>query len=195
MDMICLYPRLIGSFPKDYRVPILLGLLGIIVTAYIWANRARDAGHMVNDLADMAGDVRAAARRFGFSRRANVHPVESIDNPNVAAAALASAFVALDDMPTKDQKDRLNIELRRVLQVDGETSQELMVLGHWLVAECNGPQPAITRLAKKLYRLEGPSALEPLMDIIKGVLPKDGQGLSTRQSEAIDELKTAFRLR
>ena len=176
-------------------MPFLIALAGIVIAAYVWANRARDAAHMASDIADMAGDVRAAARRFGFSRRANIHPAESIENPNVAAAALATAFIALDDMPTKDQKDKLHVVLRKVLQIDDADAQELMVLGHWLVNECNGPQPAMTRLSKKLYRLEGPSALTPLMDIIQGVIPNDNNDLSEKQREAIAELKTAFRIR
>ena len=176
-------------------MPFIIAVVGIIIAAYFWANRARNAAHIATDIVDMAGDVRAAARRFGFSRRANVHPVESIDNPNVAAAALSSAFIALDDMPTKDAKDALHVSLRRVLQVDDADAQELMVLGHWLVNECNGPQPAITRLAKKLYRLEGSSALTPLMDIITGVIPSDPNALSDKQREAIEELRVAFRVR
>lgn len=176
-------------------MPFIIALLGIIATAYFWANRARNAGEMASNLVGMAGDVRAAARRFGFTRRANVHPVESIDNPNVAAAALASAFIALDDMPTQEHRAALNVSLRRVLQVDAATSEELMVLGQWLVNECHGAQPAMTRLAKKLYRLEGSSALTPLLDILGGVTPDDPDALSTHQREAIAELKTAFRVR
>ena len=174
---------------------ILIALVGIIIAGYVWALRARNAANVATDIADMAGDVRAAARRFGFSRRANVHPAESIEDPNIAAAGIASAFIALDDLPTRDEKDALNVQLRRVLQVDQQTSTELMVLGHWLVEECHGPQPAITRLGKKLYRLEGPSAIEPLMDILGGVLSNKDNILSERQQEAIQELKTAFRLR
>ena len=175
-------------------MPFLIALAGIVVTAFFWAHRARNAAHIVSDLADMAGDVRLAARRFGFARKANVHPVESIDSPDLAAAGLACAFVALDDMPTSDQTERLRIQLRRVLRVDDATSRELMILGNWLVSQCQGPQPAIARLSRKLYRLEGSSALDPIMDILTGTLYAD-TAPSLRQSEALEELKTAFRVR
>ncbi len=176
-------------------MPFILGILGILAAAYFWSLRARDAANMAGDLMDMAGDVKAAARRFGFTRKADIHPVEAIEDPNIAAAAIAEAFLALDDMPTRDQQAAMRVQIRRVLQVDDATAEELMVLGHWMVNACGGPQPALARLSRKLYRLEGAPALTPLMDIITGAFPADKQGLSERQTEAVDELRTAFRLR
>jgi len=176
-------------------MPFIIGILGIIVTAYFWANRARNAGNVARDLVDMAGDVRLAARRFGFSRQANVHPVESIEDPNIAAAAIADAFVALDDMPSKDQQQLMMIQLRSVLRVDQETAQELLVLGTWLVNECGGPMPAITRITKKLYKLENATALEPLTQILTGIKNAEGSEMSQRQQEAFDEIKTILRVR
>jgi hypothetical protein len=175
-------------------MPIIMAIVGIVVTAYIWAGRARNAGHIASDLADMAGDVKAAARRFGFARRMNVHPVESIEDPNIAAAALADAFVSLDDMPTREQRDALQQALRDVLRVNATTAEELIVLGHWMVNECGGAQPAITRVSKKLYRLEGSDALTPMMQIIDRI-SKEGSGVSVHQEEAIHEIKTALRVR
>ena len=60
---------------------------GFITAAYSWANRARNAAHMTNDLAGMASDVLFAARRFGFGRKLNLHPAYSIDDPKLATAA------------------------------------------------------------------------------------------------------------
>lgn len=176
-------------------MPFIIGLIGIIITAYFWANRARNAGNMARDLADMAGDVRLAARRFGFSRQANVHPVESIEDPDIAAAAIADAFISLDDMPSKDQQQQLLIQLRSVLRVDAEAAQELVVLGTWLVNECGGAMPAITRITKKLYKLEGSHALAPLTQIIEGIKKADGTDMSQRQSDAMAEIKTILRVR
>ena len=68
-------------------MPFIIGLIGLTTAAYFWANRARNAANMTNDLAGMASDVLSAARRFGFSRKLNLHPVESIDDPKLATAA------------------------------------------------------------------------------------------------------------
>lgn len=175
-------------------MPILIALAGIIVTAYIWSSRARNARHIASDIADMAGDVRAAARRFGFSRRANLHPAESIEDPNIAAAAIADAFITLDDMPTREQRTAVKATLCRVLQVNTAAAEELMILGRWMVDECGGPQPAITRLSKKLYRLEGSAALDPMLDILNGI-SQDGPDLSAHQNDALHEISTVLRVR
>lgn len=176
-------------------MPFIIGLVGIIIAAYFWANRVRNAGNIARDIADMAGDVKLAARRFGFSRRADVHPVESIEDPNIAAAAIADAFVSLDDLPSKDQQKHMMDQLRAVLDVDQDTAQELVVLGTWLVNECGGPLQAVTRITKKLYRLEGSSALTPVLQILDGIKEADGSPTSLRQSEAIHEINNILRTR
>lgn len=172
-------------------MPVILGILGLLAAAYFWATRIRDAGHMAGDLADMAGDVRAAARRFGFSRRANVHPAESVEDPNIAAASLALAYVSLDGLPSSDDQTRVHVQLRRVLQVDDETAQELVIMGRWLVDQCNGPQPAMSRMARKLYRLEGAQALGPVESILQNLATTP----SVHQEEALHEVRTVLRAR
>lgn len=176
-------------------MPIIVGLLSILAAAYFWSHRARNAKHIADDLVDMASDVRAAARRFGFTRRSNQHPVESIDDPNIAIAAIATAFIALDDLPTREQRDALNVQLRLQLRVDVAGAEELSVLGQWFVAECDGPDPAINRLARKLYKLDGAAAMEPLLTIIKHIVAAGTGTLSTRQKTAVEDLRRAFHVK
>ncbi|HCP80670.1 MAG TPA: hypothetical protein DIT67_03450 [Octadecabacter sp.] len=84
-------------------MPFIIVLLGTIGAAYFWTQRARKARDMVNDVADMANNVRLAARRFGFNRKMNVHPVESIEAPRLAIAAIGPARLELDELPTAEQ--------------------------------------------------------------------------------------------
>jgi hypothetical protein len=175
-------------------MPFLLALVGIIVAAYVWASRARNAANVATDLADMANDVRLAARRFGFKRRTDIHPAESIEDPNLAIAGIAIAFVELDDFPTQEHRAALNVHLRAQTRVDQETADEMVILGRWLVTECGGASPAISRLSRKLFRLKGAPAFDPLLTIIQNTL--DGQsGLNQRQKEALHEVKNAFHVR
>jgi hypothetical protein len=41
-------------------MPFIMALLAIAAGGYFWMNRARNAAHVVQDLADMAGDVLGA---------------------------------------------------------------------------------------------------------------------------------------
>lgn len=171
---------------------IVLGLIGLATAAYFLVVRARRGAEMAGELMDVADDIRAAARRFGFRRHQNVHPVETIEDPRLAIGAIATAFIALDDLPTAEARDTLDLHLRRHLDLTAEDAQEIEVLGQWFVSECGGPLMAVPRLAKKLHGLDaGGAGFQTLMAIIQGLA---GDGLSTRQSEALHDIKNAFRL-
>jgi uncharacterized tellurite resistance protein B-like protein len=174
-------------------VPVLIALVAAAIAVYVFVSRARSAGHIAADVVDMANDVRLAARRFGFRRQANVHPVESLDDPEVAITAAALAFLELDDLPTQEQRERLVEEVRHEFSLPRTDAEEMQVLGRWLVAECGSAQAAVSRLARKLYKLRGQEAFEPLLRVIQGVASADG--LSERQRDALEDVRLAFRIR
>ncbi len=172
-------------------MPFIIALLGIIGTAYFWANRARNTRDVVSGVADMANDVRLAARRFGFSRKMNVHPVESIEDTRLAIAAIATSFIELDDLPTSDQCQLLTVQIRSQLRADANEAEEMEVLGRWFMNECGGAEPAVARLSRKLYKLGGAEQMEPLMAVLKGGVTE----LSQRQREALEDITRAMRVR
>lgn len=173
-------------------MPILLALLGIVATAYFWAQRARNVRDVAGGVSDMANDVRLAARRFGFSRKRDIHPVESIEDPRLAIAATAVSFIELDDLPTAEQRQLLTVQLRTTLRARAEEAEEMEVLGRWFMTECGGPEPAIARLSRKLYKLGGAEQMMPLMAILKGAVTDQ---LSDRQRDALDDVTRALRPR
>jgi hypothetical protein len=92
----------------------------------------------------------------------NVHPVESIEDPRLAIAAMATAFIELDDLPTAEQRQLLQVQLRSKLRADAGEAEEMEVLGRWFMSECGGADPAIACLSRKLYKIGGPSKWNPL---------------------------------
>lgn len=173
---------------------IIIALAGLAVTAYIWINRARRGADVAGELINAAADVKNAARRFGFRRRANQHPVEGIDDPKLAIGGLAMAFLEMDDLPTAEARSQTDLALRKHLKIDGQTAQEIAVLGRWFVEECHGPQAGFSRLAKKLKNIDGAASFEPLMAILKDITQAGGGTPSARQSDALTELARVFRL-
>jgi hypothetical protein len=176
-------------------MPYIVALLGLIGAAYFWASRVRNAGYMAQDLADMAGDVMGAARRIGFRGRANVHPVESIDDPAIAIAALGTAFMELGGLPTQEQRDALSAALQRHARRSATDAEEEMILGRWLVSECKGAEAAIARLARRLCKLDRVGSFEPLMWVLNdvGVAARGGM-LSEGQKDALAEIARTFKL-
>lgn len=176
-------------------MPIIVALAGAAFAFYFFVIRARNAAHMVGDLADVAADVAGAARRFGFRRRTNVHPVEAIEDENLAAGSIAVAFLELDDYPSKDLQDTLQRELQSQLGMSITQAEEITVLGRWFVSECGGPSPAISRLSRKLYNMAGTGGVQPVMAIIQAALTANSKDLSERQTDALDDIKRAFHIK
>ena len=148
---------------------------------------------VADELVIAAQDVRHAARRFGFRQRANVHPVETIEDPRLAIGAIATAFLELDDLPTRDQRVALQHALRDRHNLSRDDAEEITVLGHWFVSECGGADTAVPRLARKLYKLEGNVSFEPLLSLIRVSVGQDG--LNDKQRDALDDVRQAFHIR
>lgn len=146
-----------------------------------------------SDAASIAGDVLSAARRLGFRRRSNIHPVESVDDPALAVSALGVAFLDLAAMPTADQLAELKSSLMQHLAVSEVTADEMMIVGRWLVTECKGADSAITRLTKRLYTLDK-TGFQPVLAVMGDVSNAAGGNLSPRQRDALDEVARIFRL-
>ncbi|NTT87521.1 hypothetical protein [Tabrizicola fusiformis] len=177
-------------------MPVILSVIAAAGAVLWWMYRARAAGQVAQDLAGAASDVLNAARRFGFQRRANLHPVESIDKPELAVGAIGLAFLELDGLPSQEQQQALTRSLARHMVIPVAQAEEILILGRWLIGECGGPLPAIERLAKRLFRLNGAASVEPLLSVLKEVAVAGGQGgLSDRQKGAIEDIARLMRLR
>ena len=175
-------------------VPFILGILAIAAAGYFWMNRARNAAYIASDLADMAQDVMGAARRFGFRRKANVHPVESLDDANVAIAALGIGYLELGGLPRAEQHEALLRSLQMHLAMSHDQAEEAVILGRWLISECGGPAPGFDRVCRRIWKLRAMAGFEPMMAVLKDVAGSGGVATSPKQKEALDDVARIFRL-
>lgn len=176
-------------------MPILLALLAAAGGIVFWMMRARNAAHAAQDLADMAGDVMSAARRFGFRRRHDEHPVDSLQDRNVAVAGIGLSFLELGALPTAEQHEALLISLQHRLGMTEPAAREAAILGRWLMQECSGAQQGLTRLARRLYKLGGADGFSALMDVLRDVAAKAEGTLAPRQKDALEEIGRIWKLR
>jgi uncharacterized membrane protein len=180
--------------PGSAFMPILFGLLGLIAVAFFWVTRMRNAAEMTHELAGVAGDAMAAARRLGFRRKLNLHPVESVEEPKLAIGGLASAFLELGGLPTAEQQNAVMTALQRHLDIAPKDAEETLILGRWLVNECGSAQQAVPRLSKRLVKLDRAASLEPLMAVLKDVAITGRGDMSDRQRDALAEISRAYRI-
>ena len=175
-------------------MPFILGILGIIAAAYFWSQRARNAAAITQDLAGMASDVMNAARRFGFTRRANQHAVDGVDDPSLAVAAVGIGFLELGGLPSREEQNALIISLQHQLGMDHAAADEAAILGRWLMTECGGAAPGIDRVTRRLWKLQGAAGFQPLMQVLGDIGRANPRGLSDPQKEALAAIARAFRL-
>lgn len=176
-------------------MPYIIAVLGLLAGACFWIMRARAATDATRELTGVAQDVIAAARRFGFRRKTNVHPVESLEEPDVAIAGAGIAFLELGGLPSADQQDRLIVSLQSHLGQSKGKAEEAVILGRWLVSECGGAQPGLARLTRRLYKMRGADSFQPLMAVLKDVAAAGRDGaVSPRQGEALAEIAALYRI-
>lgn len=170
-------------------MPILVLIFSALGGVIWWwiKNNPREA---IDTAQDAVTTIRNAPRRLAFRQQTNEHPVEGIDDRRIAIAAIAQAFVELDDLPTREQRQTIHELLRSKLRCGDDEAKEMAVLGRWLIDQCKGPSQAITRLSRRLYKIEGASSWEDLQDILSSLVAGE---LSQRQIEAIDEVRRALR--
>ncbi|MGB1234407.1 MAG: hypothetical protein ACPG5U_01585 [Planktomarina sp.] len=175
-------------------MPFLLAILGAMGAVIFYMIRARNAADAANDLVGMAQDVAGAARRFGFRRKANIHPVDAIEDVNIGIATVANAFMESNDLPTQEMRTALQNSVRKHLNVSEEESVEMLVLAKWIQNECGGPDQAISRAGRKTARMDGARIAAPLMQIVQDVAASVPNGLSPKQVDTLNDIKRIFRL-
>lgn len=176
-------------------MPVFLAILAAAGGLIFWMMRARNAAHAAQELVDMAGDLAAAARRFGFRRQYGRHPVDTLEEPDVAVAGLGMAMMELGGLPSQEQHNALLVSLQHHLGYELKKAQEAQVLGRWLMMQCGGPMPGFSRLARRLAKLGGPEVFDPCMAVLRDVIASQPAGISPQQKEALEELAQAFKLR
>ncbi len=172
---------------------ILIAIAGAAAAVYFFIIRARNSADVATDVLDMANDVRLAARRFGFRRRTNQHPVEEITDVRLSMTGLAVSFLELDDYPTQEARDALLIAVQSQFNISKSDATEMLVLGRWFMNECQGPSPAVSRLSRKTFKLDGADAFEPVMILVQSSVGPNG--LSQGQRDALEDIKRAFGIR
>ena len=172
---------------------ILIGLIAAATAVYFFFIRARHSAEIATEVADMAQTALGAARRYGFRRRAERHPVDCVEETEIAVAGVATAYLALDGFPTEEARNGLLIGLQSEFGGTLKEAEELAALGQWLVNACNGADAAVPRLARRLKKIAGPPGLVAATGVIGKVAEASKTGTSEGQIDALSEIQRIFK--
>ncbi|PTX57333.1 hypothetical protein C8N43_2000 [Litoreibacter ponti] len=172
-------------------MPVVLAILALVGGAIWWwiRNNPRDAISAAQDAVTVA---RNAPRKIAFRRQTKEHPVQGVDDPRLAVATIAQAFMGLDDLPTKEARQRLHTALRQHYQLSAEDGEEMDTLARFLIQQCQGETEAISRVGRRLHNIDGQNSWDDLTEMLKAA---SGDTLSERQREAIHDLRVALKIR
>ncbi len=173
---------------------IILAILGIVGTAAVWIMRMRAAAQASQFLFNAASDVIAAAKRYRYTPRKNQNPIDSIETPELALAALGAGFLELGSLPTREQRDAMISGLSRVGHMSLNDAEDMTVLARWIVTEAGGPRHNMERLAKRLKAMSGADRFPQLIDMFQSIAKAGHTGLNDFQRDSLDDVKTAFNL-
>ena len=169
-----------------------MGFVAMILAAAaaigLWMYRAERASDAARTVLDMAGDAKAAARRFGYRRRTKSHPLDDIDDPRLSAAGMLVSIAKLDGDLSREQIDRITRECVETFEVDAAEGADMTAFGRWL-AQQGEPEEVMRRLARGLRDKMTPEQHESLYAMFARVASIEGGAPSERQTLAFDVVK------
>ncbi|MEM7547482.1 MAG: TerB family tellurite resistance protein [Pseudomonadota bacterium] len=175
-------------------MPIVLAVIGAIIAAGIWYHRVQSAKAATTDLLGAANDVRLAARRFGYKRKTNVHPVDMINDPRLAAAGIAAAIAGMDAPLSREEIAQLELETQVILRSEPDEAKAIAAFGRWISGQAGSPDEAVRRLSKRLRKLAGEEVANDVLSLAQAVATADG-ALDERQEDALRMVRTVFRVK
>ncbi len=174
-------------------MPFLIFILGVIGAVGVWYWRIKQAGAVAGELKNAAQDVRNAARRFGFNRKANVHPAESIEDARVCAVGVVLAVAASDGDLTAGEMAAAQRQAVETFGIGGEEAGEMVALARWTVGQCGNNDNAIYRLARRTRALAGMEAQDDLERMARAVAAVDTGAVTEQGEDALGHIGRHFR--
>ncbi|MEL6236908.1 MAG: hypothetical protein AAFR46_21140, partial [Pseudomonadota bacterium] len=152
-------------------MPLLLLVLGALGAGLFWYYRIRNAAEATREITEMASDVKSAARRFGFKRKADIHPADAVDDARLVGAALALVIAAHERIIGEDGHRRLAETCRAAFDCTPTEAEEIVVFARWLEAQFGNRDEAARRLTRRLNLLAHGDVLPDLERMIAALAP------------------------
>ena len=169
---------------------ILAGLLAVagIVFFVLW--RLRNAAAAAQDVIEVADDVRAAMRRFGFRQEAHQNPLDGIEDPRIAAAGILAAFAYMDSAFSQAEIAGIEAACAEAFDCDAEEARHLCAYGRWLVQQSQGNMgEVIRRLARNLEGRLTAQERRQLLGMVETLARIDGGEFSEAQEDSYRRLE------
>ncbi|GAB4392613.1 MAG: hypothetical protein Tsb0032_08940 [Kiloniellaceae bacterium] len=166
----------------------VLAIAGIAAVVGIWLWRAHTAARAAGELMESADDIRAALRRFGYRRKANVNPLDGIDDSRLAAAGILAAFANMDGGLGRAEIAAIARECGAAFHCDATEAEQIGAYGRWLIQQSANMDEAVRRLARNLEGKLTEAEKDQLMEMVERVASIEGGNLTDGQRYTLGQL-------
>lgn len=160
---------------------ILLGLAAVVGGIVFWIWRMKTTASAAKEVIEVADDVRAAVRRFGYRRSADKNPLETVDDPRLAAVGVLASVAKMDGDYTREQMTAIQEECARVFAASNKDAEQIAAYGRWLAQQSDNPEEVIRRLTGCLSKSLGPAERQEFLGMVERVSAVEGGGASDAQ--------------
>lgn len=154
-------------------------ILAMIVAALggiafvLW--RMQQAANAARDIADAANDMGGLVRRWRWSRKANTNPLDLVDDPREAAAAMMVAVAQADGPLTEAERTRILAEMADKFGASSSHAEELLARARWLTRDSLDAGNVMRRLQGPILKSLGPTERRELVAMLEAVAVADGR--------------------
>jgi uncharacterized membrane protein YebE (DUF533 family) len=106
---------------------------------FLW--RMQQASNAARDVANAADEVHGFFRRWSWRRKANVHPLDLVEDPREAATAMMVIVAQTDGALTDKERGAILAQVSEHFGATSRQADELLARGRWLVQQRSVPRP------------------------------------------------------
>lgn len=176
---------------------ILMALLAAIAGVGMLLWRLNAASHAAREIVGAADDARGFFRRLAWSRRAQKHPLDMVEDPREAATAMMLALAQYRGPLTDTQLRLVQSEMVSNFSLPNDEAKEMLARGRWLVRGEGDVHHTLKRLAPVIEAKCTPSERRELIGMLKVVAdPGDPRrDLAASAIQALEERLLPKRVR
>jgi uncharacterized tellurite resistance protein B-like protein len=169
---------------------LIVSVLGGILFV-IW--RMQQAANATRDIAEAAGEVRGFFRRWQWWRKANANPMDLVEDPKEAAAAMLVAVAQADGPLSEKERAAILAQMREEFGIGDSVAEELLARGRWLAKDSVDPANVFRRLTPLILKSLAPPERRSLVGMLHAVAAVDGRDASAAGRD-IERLKQALQI-
>ena len=154
---------------------ILLAIVGALGAVGVLLWRMQMAANATRDIVSTAHDAGRFFRRWSWFRKANANPLDLIEDPREAAAAMMVAAAQYDGALSAREEEAILEQMRAHFGTDERTAADLLARGRWLAKSTADLGQTFHRASAIIRSRCTREEQQSLIEMLRAVAAADGR--------------------